>query len=216
VPWLAIPVRFNVSAPRDYCMVRISRTVQVVAKRSRNMPIAYRGISSEPSQCNTQSRLRLAHSCRRRCACPDRPLHSSTGRLIYDRLLHKSAPHLRACDDLPSARSCAAESNYPSLASKESTGITFVNRSAEPIKIYWLSFQGERRLYHFSAARSPPNTADFHRAQLARHESGGPVHWNIWRRSTIDRIFLERVSSRLWRSAVADRVKISLLVTPKQ
>jgi VHL beta domain len=60
-----------------------------------------------------------------------------------------SAPHLHACDELPSARSCAVESNYPSLASKESTGITFVNRSAEPIKIYWLSFQGERRLYQF-------------------------------------------------------------------
>ena len=61
----------------------------------------------------------------------------------------KSAPHLRACDELSSARSCAAESNFPSLASKESTGITFVNRSDQPIKIYWLSFQGERRLYHF-------------------------------------------------------------------
>jgi hypothetical protein len=52
-------------------------------------------------------------------------------------------------DDLPSARSCASESNYPSLASKESTGIAPVNRSAEPIKIYWLSFQGKRRLHHF-------------------------------------------------------------------
>jgi hypothetical protein len=58
----------------------------------------------------------------------------------------RSPKHLRACEDLSSARSCATEANYPSLASKQSTGITFVNRSDEPIKIYWLNFQGERRL----------------------------------------------------------------------
>ena len=32
---------------------------------------------------------------------------------------------------------------------KQHTGITFVNRSDEPVKIYWLSFQGERKLYQY-------------------------------------------------------------------
>jgi hypothetical protein len=54
-----------------------------------------------------------------------------------------------ACDELPSARSCDSESNLASQASKEATAMTFVNRSDEPVKIYWLSFQGERKLYQY-------------------------------------------------------------------
>jgi VHL beta domain len=60
-----------------------------------------------------------------------------------------SAAGYRACDQLPSARSCNAEPNYASRPSKERTGMSFVNRSDEPVKIYWLSFQGERMLYRY-------------------------------------------------------------------
>jgi len=62
--------------------------------------------------------------------------------------LHPASGY-RSCSDLPSAQSCTSEPNYASRPSKEPTGITFVNRSDEPVKIYWLSFQGERKLYHY-------------------------------------------------------------------
>jgi hypothetical protein len=62
--------------------------------------------------------------------------------------LHPSSAY-RSCSDLPSAQSCTSEPNYASRPSKEHTGITFVNRSDEPVKIYWLSFQGERKLYQY-------------------------------------------------------------------
>jgi hypothetical protein len=65
-----------------------------------------------------------------------------------------SAPGYRACNALASARSCDAEPNYASRPSKEATGMTFVNRSDEPVKIYWLSFQGERVLYQYLPAGS--------------------------------------------------------------
>jgi hypothetical protein len=39
------------------------------------------------------------------------------------------------------------EANYASQPSRESTGITFVNRSDRPIKVYWLNFHGDRILY---------------------------------------------------------------------
>jgi len=140
---------FNVSAPHDYCKVCDSRTVQVIAERSCNMPIAYRWHFSRTKM--TQYSVALAiGALMLPVTCMPEPsatlVDGPAGFSIACSI--KSAPHLQSCDDLPSARSCASESNYPSLASKESTGITFVNRSAEPIKIYWLSFQGERRLYH--------------------------------------------------------------------
>ena len=62
--------------------------------------------------------------------------------------LHPAAGY-RSCSELPSAQSCASEPNFASRPSKEPTGITFVNRSDEPVKIYWLSFQGERKLYQY-------------------------------------------------------------------
>jgi hypothetical protein len=61
----------------------------------------------------------------------------------------QAAKGFRACDDLASARSCAAEPNYASQPSKNPTAMTFVNRSDEPVKIYWLNFQGERKLYQY-------------------------------------------------------------------
>jgi hypothetical protein len=62
--------------------------------------------------------------------------------------LHPSSAY-RSCSDLASAQSCATEPNFASRPSQEPTGITFVNRSDEPVKIYWLSFQGERKLYQY-------------------------------------------------------------------
>ncbi len=55
---------------------------------------------------------------------------------------------LRACDELPSTRSCDAEADYASQPSTESTGIALVNRSDKPVKVYWLNFQGQRVLYN--------------------------------------------------------------------
>ena len=51
------------------------------------------------------------------------------------------------CDESPPSRSCGAEANFASQPSRESTGITFVNRSDKPVKVYWLNFQGQRVLY---------------------------------------------------------------------
>jgi hypothetical protein len=61
----------------------------------------------------------------------------------------QTSKRFRACDELPSARSCDSESNFASQPSTEATAMTFVNRSDEPVKIYWLSFQGGRKLYQY-------------------------------------------------------------------
>jgi hypothetical protein len=53
----------------------------------------------------------------------------------------------RACGEPPSGRSCDAEGTYASQPSKESTDITFDNRSDKAVKVYWLNFKGERVLY---------------------------------------------------------------------
>jgi hypothetical protein len=60
-----------------------------------------------------------------------------------------AASGYRACNDPASARSCDAEANHASRSSKEPTGMTFDNRSDEPVKIYWLDFQGERILSQY-------------------------------------------------------------------
>jgi hypothetical protein len=59
----------------------------------------------------------------------------------------RSGTELRACEDLPSARYCDSEANFASRPSTERTGMTFVNRSEEPVDIYWLNFQGARIQY---------------------------------------------------------------------
>jgi hypothetical protein len=53
----------------------------------------------------------------------------------------------RACGEPPSGRSCETEGNYASQPSKESTDITFDNRSDKPVKVYWLNFNGARVFY---------------------------------------------------------------------
>jgi len=50
-----------------------------------------------------------------------------------------SWPNFRACNELPSARLCESEAKFASRPSKDATGITFVNRSDEPVKVYWLN-----------------------------------------------------------------------------
>jgi hypothetical protein len=88
-------------------------------------------------------------------AVPGRSLQAQSAALVdgpagYEVVcaIHASAG-FRTCDELSSARSCETEANFASRPSKESTGITFVNRSDEPVKIYWLNFHGERVLYQY-------------------------------------------------------------------
>jgi hypothetical protein len=57
-------------------------------------------------------------------------------------------PGIRSCADLPAAAACAREPDLASRPSRESTAITFVNRSEQSLQIFWLNFQGYRELYH--------------------------------------------------------------------
>jgi hypothetical protein len=59
----------------------------------------------------------------------------------------QAASGLRDCVEPPPANSCDMDANFASQPSTESTGITFVNRSDKPVKVYWLNFQGKRILY---------------------------------------------------------------------
>src|SRR5271167_3097841 len=54
---------------------------------------------------------------------------------------------LQDCAEPPQGHSCVADANYASQPSRESTNITFVNRSDKAVKVYWLNFRGERILY---------------------------------------------------------------------
>jgi|HubBroStandDraft_3_1064219.scaffolds.fasta_scaffold171757_2 hypothetical protein len=60
-------------------------------------------------------------------------------------------PGLQSCADLPEAQACAQEPDFASRASKEATGMVFVNRSGAAIRIYWMDFQGYRQLYRILA-----------------------------------------------------------------
>jgi hypothetical protein len=59
----------------------------------------------------------------------------------------EGASGIQDCGAPPQGHTCDVEGNYASQPSRESTGITFVNRSDKPIKIYWLNFRGDRILY---------------------------------------------------------------------
>jgi hypothetical protein len=59
----------------------------------------------------------------------------------------QAAAGFQDCGEPPQGHSCDVEANYASQPSQESTGITFVNRSDKPVRIYWLNFRGERILY---------------------------------------------------------------------
>ncbi len=74
---------------------------------------------------------------------------------------------------------CDVDANYASQPSRESTGITFVNRSDNPVKVYWLNFRGERILYKSLPPGGQLDTADIHRPQLARYNIHRTMHWDI-------------------------------------
>ncbi|MGO9949943.1 MAG: hypothetical protein ACLPWG_24260 [Steroidobacteraceae bacterium] len=59
----------------------------------------------------------------------------------------QAASGFQNCGEPPPGHNCDVEANYASQPSRESTGITFVNRSDMPVKVYWLNFRGERILY---------------------------------------------------------------------
>ena len=54
---------------------------------------------------------------------------------------------LQSCAELPEAQACAQEPDFASRASREATGMVFVNRSDAAIRVYWMDFQGYRQLY---------------------------------------------------------------------
>jgi hypothetical protein len=56
-------------------------------------------------------------------------------------------PNVRSCAQLPQAQACTREPESASRPSKDATGMVFANRSNSTVKIYWLDFQGHRRLY---------------------------------------------------------------------
>lgn len=60
----------------------------------------------------------------------------------------KSAPRVRSCADLEAAQRCMHPGDFVSRPSQEHTGITVVNRSTAALRLYWLDFQGNWRLYH--------------------------------------------------------------------
>jgi VHL beta domain len=57
-------------------------------------------------------------------------------------------PRMHNCAELPSADACKHEGDLASRPSSDPTGMTFVNRSDTTLDLYWLDFQGGRRLYH--------------------------------------------------------------------
>jgi len=59
----------------------------------------------------------------------------------------QAATGSRSCGQPPPGHTCDVEANYASQPSRETTGITFVNHSDSPVKVYWLNFRGERILY---------------------------------------------------------------------
>jgi VHL beta domain len=60
----------------------------------------------------------------------------------------KSLPRVHGCADLETAQRCMHSGDFVSRPSQERTGITVVNRSNVALRLYWLDFQGNWRLYH--------------------------------------------------------------------
>src|SRR5271154_942474 len=59
----------------------------------------------------------------------------------------QAASGFQDCGTPQPGQTCDVAANYASQPSRESTQITFVNRSDRPVKVYWLNFRGERILY---------------------------------------------------------------------
>ena len=66
----------------------------------------------------------------------------------------KAVPGVRGCADLEAAQRCMHPGDFVSRPSQDSTGITVVKRSNAPLRLYWLDFQGNWRLYHTVAPGS--------------------------------------------------------------
>jgi hypothetical protein len=56
-------------------------------------------------------------------------------------------PGIHSCADLAAAQRCAHPGDFVSRPSHEHTGITLVNRGTIALRLYWLDFQGDPRLY---------------------------------------------------------------------
>lgn len=57
-------------------------------------------------------------------------------------------PGVRTCAELGAAQRCLRAADFPSRASRDTTGMTIVNRSAQTLKLFWLDFDGNAQLYH--------------------------------------------------------------------
>jgi hypothetical protein len=66
----------------------------------------------------------------------------------------KSVPGVRSCADLEAAQRCMHPGDFTSRPSQERTGIKVVNRSNMALRLYWLDFEGNWRLYHTVAPGS--------------------------------------------------------------
>jgi len=64
----------------------------------------------------------------------------------------KPGPRIRSCADLEAAQRCMHPGDFVSRPSQERTGITVVNRSNSALRLYWLDFEGNWRLYHTVAS----------------------------------------------------------------
>ena len=56
-------------------------------------------------------------------------------------------PGVHSCAELPSAQACEREFDFASSPQQGPTAMTFVNRSEQTVRIYWLDFHGYRKLY---------------------------------------------------------------------
>lgn len=57
-------------------------------------------------------------------------------------------PGLRLCAELGAAQRCLHPGEFPSRTSRDTTGMTIVNRSDRTLKLFWLDFDGNAQLYH--------------------------------------------------------------------
>ena len=65
-----------------------------------------------------------------------------------------SRTEIRPCIELPAPQACQTEANYPSTESREHAAATFINRSKDPLDLYWIDFDGHRKFYHTVPAAS--------------------------------------------------------------
>jgi len=74
----------------------------------------------------------------------ERPVDYATIACAIDRA---APPGVRECARLGAAQRCGHVTDFPSRPTQESTGLTIFNRSAQPIRLYWLDGSAARALY---------------------------------------------------------------------